>query len=198
MTGGDITKDTHSEYAPTPGDFPIAPRDPILQPEVRYNYQPSGLVDPTQEPIPDGIIAAASASPGVAVYPLPPFNASPRSYPVPSNPLPLSLANHSVVIPTARTTSRNKKNRQSAARKIGQTYQDTPALLTAAGPVRGVGVEHRHQCTKCNASYVWLSGLNRHLKDKHSPWMTCNGCRSEFSWGRMYKFTEHLQTCPGA
>ena len=189
----------YSEYAPTPGDFSISSQIAIPRPEVHYDYQLSRFrpADPTQEPISNGTDAAGSASHGVAVYP-PPFNLTPGSYLVPGHPLSSSLVNHSVVS-TARTTYQNeRKSRQYTSRQLGQAHEDAPTLLTTAGPIRGVGVNQRHQCTKCNASYVRLSGLNRHYKDKHSAWMACDRCSSEFSLGRMYKFTEHLETCPGA
>lgn len=199
-TRGDATKDpAYLEYAPAPGSFSIAPQNPIPGPEIHYGYQPSrvGPDDPAQEPIPDGTIAAGSPLHDVAVYP-PPFNLTPGSYLVPGHSLSSSLVNRSLV-PTAHTTHQNeRKSRQSASRQLGQAHEDTPSSLTTAGPIRGVGENQRHQCTKCNASYVRLSGLNRHYKDKHSAWMACHRCSSEFSLGRMYKFTEHLQTCPGA
>lgn len=197
MTMGDITEDPrYSEYLPTPGGSPVVPRNPIPGLEVCYDYQPSRPVDPIHETIPDGTSAAVSTSPGVAVYP-PPFNPTPGTCLVPGHPLSSSLVNRTVV-PAPRTTCQNKRNRRSTSRHLTKAYQGTPTPLTAARPIRGVGVDQRHQCNKCNASYARPSGLNRHFKDKHSAWMTCNRCKSEFSWGRMYKFTEHLKTCPSA
>src|SRR6266702_2780352 len=195
MTRGDIR---YLEYAPTPGGFPIAPRNSIPRQEVRYDYQPPGHGDPIQEPITDGPPAAVTASPEVAVYPSP-FNQTPGMYLVSGHPLSSSPVNRGV-IPPARTTYQNEMNLQSTSRQPGQTYQDTPTFSNTAGPIRGVGVDQhssRHQCTKCDASYARFSGLNRHYKDKHTARMACRHCNSKFSLGRMYKFTEHLQTCPG-
>ncbi|KAF8266621.1 hypothetical protein EI94DRAFT_174144 [Lactarius quietus] len=172
------------------GDFSIASRNPIPRPELRYDHQPgaSRHVDPNQEPILGGTIAA---SPKVAAC-LPPFNPTPRGYPVPSHPLSSTPVNRSIV-PNPRRTYQNEGKRRSTSRKLGQTYQGPPTLLSTS-----VGADKRHQCTKCNASYVRPSGLTRHYKDKHSAWMACPRCNSEFSLGRMYKFVEHLQSCPGA
>lgn len=204
---GDIMEELrYPEYAPTPGSSPVAPRNPIPGPEVCYDYRPSRPVDSTQETIPDGPSAAVSTSSGVAVYP-PPFNnpTPATSYLVPGLPLSSSVANR-IADPAPRTKCKNKGNMQSTSRQLRkyqenlqiEAFQGTSTLLTAARPIRGVGVGQRHHCNKCNASYARPSGLNRHYKDKHTAWMACHLCKSEFSLGRLYKFTEHLQTCPGA
>lgn len=192
----------YPEYAPTPDGSPVAPKNPIPGPQVCYDYRPSRPVDP----IPDGPSAAVSTSPGVAGYP-PPFNnpTPATSYLVPGLSLSSSVANR-IVDPALRTTCKNEGNRQPTSQKRRkhqenlqvEAFHDTSTFLTAIRPIRGVGVDQRHQCNKCNASYARPSGLNRHYKDKHSAWMACHRCNSEFSLGRMYKFTEHLQTCPGA
>lgn len=183
----------YSEYAPTPDGFPIAPRNPIP------HYQPPGHGDLIQEPKLDGSTAAAIASRGhsVAVYP-PSFDQVPRTCLISDHPLSPSPVNQGV-IPLAHTTYQTEGNGQSTCR---QTYRDAPRFPTnTAGTTRGGGANQhpsRHQCTICDASYARSSGLNRHYKDKHRAWMACRRCDSEFSLGRMYKFTEHLQTCPGA
>ena len=192
MTGSDITIDARYdlEYTQTPGASPIVPRNTIPRLEVRYD-EPPGHGDPIQEPIPNGTPAAVTASPGVAVYP-PSFNQSLEAYLISGHPLSSSLGNRGV-IPPADTTHHNEESRRST---LSQLLDQT----NTAGLTRGAGVNHpsRHQCTECDASYARLSGLNRHYKDKHMTWMTCRRCNSEFSLGRMYKFTEHLETCTGA
>ena len=198
MTRSDTTIDPHHlEYTQTPGGFPMALRNSIPWPKVRYDYRPPGHGDPIQEPIPDGPPTAVTASPGMEVYP-PPFNQTPGARLVSSHPLSSSLVN-SDVVPPARTAYQKKGNGKPS-RQLRQTYQDTPTLSNTAGPIRGVGVDQhpsRQQCTMCDASYARLSGLNRHYKDKHTARMACRHCNSKFSLGRMYRFTEHLQKCPG-
>ncbi len=165
----------------------------------RYDYQPSGHSDTTQEPIPGAPPTVVTASPRGTVY-LPPFTQTPGVYPVSGRPLPPSLVNCGVIPPT-HTTYQNEGNGQSISRQLGQTYQDTPTFSATAEPIRGMGVDQhpsRYQCTRCDHDYAQISGLNRHFMDKHAAWMVCSGCNSEFSLGRVYKYTEHLQTCPGA
>lgn len=180
------------EYALTPSGFPVVPRNSNPRPEAHYDYQPPRHGDPIQEPTPNGNPSRVITSPDMAVYP-PSFNQTLGAYLISGRPYSSSLVNRSAIPPT-HTTHKNKESRQSSL--LGQTYQ-----ATTVGPIRGVGVDQRlsrHQCTMCDASYARPSGLNRHYKDKHMAWMACHHCNSEFSLGRMYKFTEHLQTCPGA
>ncbi|KAH9057637.1 hypothetical protein EDB87DRAFT_1003513 [Lactarius vividus] len=191
-------------HPPQPAHLSIAPRNPILRPEVRYDYQLPGRGDPIQEPMLGSGIPAVTASPGVAVY-LSPFNQTFGAYPVSGqrdtlSPTPVNRGD----IPPACTaySHRNEGNGESASRRLDQSYRDTPIFSNSAEPVRDAGgdqLEHssRHRCRECDASYAQLSGLNRHYKDKHTAWMTCYHCNSRFSSGRKYKFTEHLQTCPG-
>jgi hypothetical protein len=184
------------EYAPTLSGSPVAPRNPTHGSEVCYDYQPPRPVEPTQETIPDGSSAAVSTSPGVAMHP-PPFDPTPGTHFVPGHPLSSPVINRSVV-PAPCTAYQNEGNKQPTSRRLGKAFRGTSTSLTAARLIRGVGGDQRHQCKKCNANYARSSGLNRHHKDKHSAWMTCNRCNSKFSRGRLYKFTEHLKTCPGA
>lgn len=186
VAAGDVTMDPqYLEYAPTPSGLSITPRHD----------------GPTQGLILGASPVAATASPGVtvAVYP-PSFNQASGTYLISDHSPSSSLVNRDVV-PPANTTNQNEGNGQSTSRRLGQTYKDTPPLFNTAGPIRGVGVNQhpsRHQCTVCDASYARLSGLSRHYKDKHMAWMACRRCNTKFSLGRMYQFTEHLQTCPGA
>jgi hypothetical protein len=191
MSGSDIPIDPcyDLEYAPTPSGFPIVPRSLVPRPGLRYDYQPPGHGDLIQEPIPPQKIIT---SPDVAVYP-PSFNQTLGAYLTSGHPLSSSLVN-SGIIPHTHTTHKNEESQQS--RLLGQTDQ-----TNTVEPIQGARVNQRasrHQCTMCDASYLRPSGLNRHYKDKHMAWMTCYHCNSEFSLGRMYKFTEHLLTCPGA
>jgi hypothetical protein len=190
MSGNDITVESHYlEYAPTPSGFPIVPQNSI--PRV-HDSQPRGHGGPIQEPIPNNPFAAVIASPDMAMHPTS-FNQTLVAHVVSGHPLSSSLVNGGL-IPPAHMTHQNDENTQSTfGRLLGQT--------STAGLIQGAGVtEHpsRHQCTMCDASYTRLSGLNRHYKDKHMARMACRRCKSKFSLGRMYKFKEHLQTCPGA
>ncbi|KAH9042987.1 hypothetical protein EDB84DRAFT_887293 [Lactarius hengduanensis] len=203
MTRNDTTIDPrYLEYAPTSGGFQIAPQNTI--PEVRCDYQLPGYGDPIQEPIPESGIPAVTALPGVAVY-MSPFNQTFGAYPVSGQRDTLSSTPvHRGDIPPACTAYQSEGNGQSTSRQLGQSYQDTPEFFYSAGPVRDAGgdqLEHpsrqSYRCRECDASYARLSGLNRHYKDKHTAWMACRHCNSKFSLGRKYKFTEHLQTCPG-
>ncbi|KAI9457785.1 hypothetical protein BJY52DRAFT_1212425 [Lactarius psammicola] len=145
MTRSDTTIDPrYLEYAPTPGDFQIAPRNLIPQPDVRYDYPPPGPGDPIQEQIPDAAEVAASSGTAVSRY-LPPFNQTPGTYlisghPLSSHahPLPSSPVNREV-IPPSRAIYQNEGNGQSTSRQLGQTYQDTPTFSKIAGHFRGVG-----------------------------------------------------------
>ncbi|KAI9433955.1 hypothetical protein H4582DRAFT_958833 [Lactarius indigo] len=211
LVGYPMTRNDHTtidprylEYAPTPaGGFHVTPRNWIPRPEVRYDYQLPGHGDPIQVPIPADAPCAVTAPPGVAVYPSL-FNQTFEAYPVSGN---RSAFSSSPVnrgdIPPARAAHQNEGNvGKSASRQLGRSYPDTATLSNSTGLVRGAGgdqLEHpsRHRCRECDASYARLSGLNRHYKDKHTAWMACHHCNSRFSFGRKYKFTEHLQTCPG-
>ncbi|KAH9057634.1 hypothetical protein EDB87DRAFT_1578525 [Lactarius vividus] len=178
LTTSNTLNPRHLEYAQIPGGFSIALRNSTPRPQVLCDPGHGG---PIQEPIPEGLPATVAASPGAAMYP--PFGQTPWAY------------------PPARTACQKGENRRSTSRQHGQTYRDTPTFSDTAGPTRSVGVDQhlsRHQCTECDASYARLSGLNRHYKDKHSARMACRRCNSEFSLGRVYTFTEHLKTCPGA
>ncbi|KAF8267545.1 hypothetical protein EI94DRAFT_1312021 [Lactarius quietus] len=194
VTWSDITIDPRYdlEYSSTPDGFPIVPQNSLPRTE---ESQPPGHGDPIQEPMPKGTPAVVTASPGVTVCP-PFFNQTLGAYLAPSQPLSSSRVK-SGDIPPAHTNPQSEDNRQSTFRQLlGQTYQANTTV-----PIRGPGVNQhvgRHKCTICDASYTRLSGLNRHYKDKHLAWMPCRRCNSEFSLGRMYKFTEHLQSCPGA
>ena len=186
MTGSDITVVPRSlEYAPGPDGFQIAPQNPIPQPEVRYDCQTPGHDDPIQEP-PDGTPAA--------IYPSP-FKRVPLAYPgyLVGHPPSSSLVNSGVVLP-AHPTYQNEGNGPSTRQLLGQTYQDTPTLSATAGPIDQRPTRSRHQCTVCDASYARLSGLNRHYKDVHFPWISCDFCGLEFSSGRRYLLTRHLKT----
>lgn len=182
------------EYAQIPGSFPIVPRNSNTRPEARYDYQTLGPGDPIQELMSNGTPPIVIASPDVAGRPVhpPSFNQTLGAYLTSGHPLSSPLENRGIVPPT-HMTHKNKEGQQP--RLLGKTYQ-----ANTVGPIRGAGVDQRagrHQCTLCDASYVRPSALNRHYKDKHMAWMACPHCDSEFSWGRMYKLTEHLQTCPG-
>lgn len=194
MSGNDIPIEPRYDlqYAPTPSGLPIVPQNSIPRPRV-YDYRPHGHSGLIQEPIPNNPWATVIASPDImAVHP-PSFNQTLVAHVVSGHPLSSSLVNGGV-IPPAHATHQNDESTQSTLRRLlGQT--------STAGLIQGAGVtEHksRHQCTMCNASYTRLSGLNRHYKDKHMARMACRHCKSKFSLGRMYKFKEHLQTCPGA
>ncbi|KAH9171473.1 hypothetical protein EDB89DRAFT_1971353 [Lactarius sanguifluus] len=186
-----------------PSHLSMTSRNSISRPEVRYDYQLPGHGDPIQGPILNGL-PAVTALPGVAVYPSP-FNQTFGTYPVSGQPGTGTLSSTPVNrgdIPPACTACQTEGNGQSFSQQLGQSYQDTPTFSNSAGPVQGAGgdqLEHpiRHRCRECDASYARLSGLNRHYKDKHTAWMACRHCNSKFSLGRMYKFTEHLQKCPG-
>ena len=193
MSGNDITLEPRYdlEYAPTPSGFPIVPQNSLPPPRV-YDYQPRVHSGPIQEAIPNNPCATVIASPDTAVHP-PSFNQTLVAHVVSSHPLSSSLVNGGVIPPT-HTTHQNDESPQSTLRRLlGQT--------STARLIQGTGItEHksRYQCTMCNASYARRSGLNRHYKDKHMARMACRHCKSKFSLGRMYKFKEHLQTCPGA
>ncbi|KAH9057107.1 hypothetical protein EDB83DRAFT_1068501 [Lactarius deliciosus] len=197
----DITIDPrYLEYAPTSDSFQMASRNSISRPEVHYDYQLPGHGDPIQGSIRDGL-PAVTTLPGVAVYPSP-FNQTFGAYPVSGQRGTLSSTPvNRGDIPPACSACQAEGNGQPS-QQLGQSYQDTPTFSNPAGPVQGAGgdqLEHpiRHRCRECDASYARLSGLNRHYKDKHTAWMACRYCNSKFSLGRMYKFTEHLQKCPG-
>ncbi|KAN0131188.1 hypothetical protein V8E53_010993 [Lactarius tabidus] len=180
------------EYAQTPSDFLIVPRNSNPRSEASYGYQPPGHGDPIQEPIPNNTPPIVIATPNVAVH-LPSFNQTLGTYLTSGHPLSSSLVNCGIIPPT-HTTHNNEESRQT--RLLDPTYP-----TNTVRPIRRAGVDQRlsrHQCSMCDASYLRPSGLNRHYKDKHMAWMACHHCNSEFSLGRMYKFTEHLQTCPGA
>ncbi|KAN0131611.1 hypothetical protein V8E53_010453 [Lactarius tabidus] len=199
MTGSDIPiyPRYDLEYVPTLSDFPIVPRNSNPLPEARHHYQPPGHGDPIQGPVPNSTPPRVIALPDVAMYP-PSLNQTlGGAYLTSGHPLSSSLINRGSVHPAHK----NKESRQT--RLLDQTYPTYPT--NTVGPIRPrirrAGVDQRlsrHQCTMCDASYLRPSGLNRHYKDKHMTWMACHHCNSEFSLGRMYKFTEHLQTCPGA
>lgn len=187
------------KYIPSPGGFPtrfpIAARNPIPRPDVLYDYQPSRHVDTNQEPVPDGTPAVDTASPGVTVYP-PPFNQTLGGYLVSDPAFSYSLVNR-VVTPPSRTTFQTEGSGQPTFRQPGQTDQGTPTLSVPSGPIRGVTVDQnprRHQCTMCDADYSLVSGLNRHLTEKHIPWMSCDFCDFQYPLGRKYLLTRHLET----
>ena len=192
MSGSHIPIDPRYdlEYAQIQSGFQIVPPNSNPRPEARYDYQP-GHGDPFQEPITIGTPPIVIASPDVAVHP-PSFNQTLGAYLTSGHPLSSPLGNRGIVPPT-HTTHKIKESQQP--RLLDGTYQ-----TNTVGSIRGAGVDQRasrHQCTLCDASYVRPSALNRHHKDKHMAWMACPHCDSEFSSGRMYKFTEHLETCPG-
>ena len=200
MAAGDITIDSrYLECSPTPGGFPIAGRNTTPRQEVRY-HQPSGHDDITQDPIPEGTPAAVTTSPGAAMYP-PYFDPVPGAYSghlVSGHPSSSSLVNSGIVLP-ANSAHQNEGNGLSTSRLLltSQSYQDTLTLSTTAVPILGVEVDqhpNRHQCTVCDAKYAWPSGLNRHYKDVHLPWISCDFCGLEFSSGRRYLLTKHLET----
>ena len=191
MSGIQIDPRYNFEYAQIPSGFPIVSRNSNPRPEARYDYQPLRHGDPIREQIPNGTLPIVTASPDVAVYPSS-FNQILGAYLTSGHPLSSPLGKPGIVPPT-HTTHKNKERQQP--RLFDGTYQ-----TNTVGPIRGAGVDQRasrHQCTLCDASYVRPSALNRHHKDKHMAWMACPHCDSEFSSGRMYKFTEHLETCPG-
>ena len=201
MTGSDTTDALrYVEYVPTHSGFPIAPINLIPRPDERCDHRPpAGHDDPMQESIPDGTPAALrfTACSGLAVYP-PPLNPTP--YLLSGHPLSSPLLNHGVIPPACGGTSYQNEGNGPSTSQVGLTYQDTPALLTTAGPIQRTGVDQylgRHKCTMCRASYARPSELNRHVKDKHTPWVACDNCNAKFSSGRMYKFTQHVQTCTG-
>ena len=204
MIESDTARDPrYSEYAPTPArGFPEAPRSPIPQPDERYGHQPPGYDDPMQGSIPHGATPAevrSTASSGGVVYP-PPFNPTP--YLVSDHPLSSPLLNHGVIPPIRAGTTYPSDGNGHSTSQAGLACRDTPTILTTAGPIQGIGVDqhpdrHKNKCTMCRASYARPSELNRHVKDKHMAWMACHHCNAEFSSGRMYKFTQHLQKCTG-
>ncbi|KAI9457792.1 hypothetical protein BJY52DRAFT_1374441 [Lactarius psammicola] len=186
LAAGDIMIDPrYLGCALSPSGFPVAPRNSIPRPEVRYDYQPSSHGDTTQEPIPDSTPAEVTTSPRVAVYPLP-FNQIPGPYSgylVPGHPSSPTLENSSAV-PLVSPAYQNEGNGPSTPRQLlGQIFQDTPTLSPTAEPIRGVEVDQhpsRHQCTMCDAKYARFSGLNRHYKDMHLPWIACGFCGLKF------------------
>ncbi|KAH9171472.1 hypothetical protein EDB89DRAFT_1971319 [Lactarius sanguifluus] len=168
--------------APPPGGFPIAPPNSVPRlPEVHCDYQPSGDSGITRESISDGIPAAVTTSPRMGVYP-PPFNQLP--------------GNSAVVTPVHISYQIEGNGLPTSRQLLGQTHQDTPTSSSTAGPIRGVVYQHpsRYQCIICDAKYAWLSGLNRHYKDTHLPWIACDFCGLEFPSGRRYLLTKHLET----
>jgi hypothetical protein len=194
MAAGGITVPPRfSKCALSSGGFPIIPRNPILQPEALYDHQASIHVDITQEPIPDYTPAAVTASPGVAMYSLP-FDPTLGGYLVSGPPSSPSLVNRGVT-PPSRTTYQTEGSGQSTSRPLGQTDQGSSNISASLGPIRGVRVDQqprRHQCTTCNAEYALVSGLNRHVTEKHLPWMSCDFCGFQYPSGRKYLLTRHL------
>ena len=161
----------------------------VDQQPSHYDY-PSGHGDTTHELIQDSPPTAITASPGGIVYLPFHFVSGPPNHP------PVGRG----VIPPTSVTYENEGNGQSTSRKLCQTYQGAPTSFTTPGPIPGVSADQhpsRYQCTKCGANFARRAALNRHHKDKHRPWLVCPGCSSEFSSGRMYRFTEHRQTCSG-
>ena len=161
----------------------------VDQQPSHYDY-PSGQGGTTHELITDSPHTAVTASPGGVVY-LPFHFAS-----GPPNHLPVDRG----VIPPSPVAYENEGNGQSTSRQLCQTYQGTPTSSTTPGPIPGVSADQhpsRYQCTECRANFARRAALNRHHKDKHRPRLVCPGCNSKFSLGRMYRFTEHRQTCSG-
>jgi hypothetical protein len=183
MTGSDITMVSRSrslEYAPAPDGFQIAPRNSITPPVVRYDYQNPGHGGEPIQRLSDGT--------PTAMYP-PPFKQVPGAYSgyLVSGHRP--SVNSGVVLPARQ----NEGDGLSVSQQLlGQTHQVTPTLSATARPIdQGPS---RHQCTMCDASYARLSGVNRHYKDVHLPWISCDFCGLEFSSGRRYLLTRHLET----
>ncbi|KAI9464599.1 hypothetical protein BJY52DRAFT_830825 [Lactarius psammicola] len=52
----------------------------------------------------------------------------------------------------------------------------------------------RYFCHYCDARYVNQQGLNRHIKDKHTPQNQCPFCNFVWSPGRRYLFRRHLES----
>ncbi|KAH9001755.1 hypothetical protein EDB92DRAFT_100122 [Lactarius akahatsu] len=180
--------------AAPPGGSPIAPQSSVPRPpEVYRDYQPSGDSGVTRGPILDGIPAAVITSPRMVVYP--PVSRVYSDYIVSGHPSPSSLVNSGVVTPV-HISYQIEGNRLPSRPLLGQTHKDTPTLSPTAAPIRGVVDQHlsRYQCTICDAKYAWLSGLNRHYKDIHLPWIACDFCGLEFPSGRRYLLTKHLET----
>ncbi|KAI9433954.1 hypothetical protein H4582DRAFT_958739 [Lactarius indigo] len=183
---------------PPPGGFPIAPRNSVPRPpEVHGDHQPSGASGITRGSIPDGT-PVVTTSPRMAMY-LPPFNQVPEVYSdylISGHPSSSSLVNNGAVT-RVHISYQIEGNRLSTSQQLpGQTYQDTPTLSSTVRPIRGVVDQHpsRYQCSICDAKYAWLSGLNRHYKDTHLPWIACDVCGLEFPSGRRYLLTKHLET----
>ncbi len=195
-------------WAPPPGSIPITPRSSISQRELCDGHQFLVRGSSTQERLLDNCPAAVTTSPGVEVC-LPPFNQAPgrttSSLVTASGHIPSpSLINGDVISPThAANENLNKGNWLPTSLQLNQSYQGNLTSSNSGKPIdwQGVGVDQftsHHQCNMCSARYTQLSGLNRHYKEKHMPWMSCRHCNFRFSSGRMYNFTKHLQTCPGA
>lgn len=198
MAAGDITVHSRfSECALSSGGSPITPRNTIPQPEVLYVHRPSRHVDITQEPIPYCTPAAVTASPGGAVYSSPPFSQTTlRGYPV-SGPLSSPSLVDRGVTPPSRTTYQTEGSGKPTSRSLGLTDQGPSNPSASPGPIRGMGVDQqprRHQCTICNSEYDSVSGRNRHVKEKHLPWMACDFfCGFQYPLGRRYLLTRHLE-----
>jgi hypothetical protein len=187
------------KYTPPPGGFPtyfpIATRNQIPRPDAFYDYQSSRYVYANQEPVQDGTPAVDTASPSVTVYPSP-SNQTLGGYLASDPAFSSSPVNHGVTSPS-RTTYQTEGSVQPTFRQPGQTDQGTPTLSACSGPIQGVTVDRyprRHQCTMCDADYSLVSGLNRHLTEKHLPWMACDFCDFQYPLGRKYLLTRHLET----
>ena len=155
-----------------------------------YDY-PSGHGDTTHELIPDSAPTAVTASPEIVHLPFH-FVSGPSNHPP---------VDHGV-IPPVPATYQNEGNGESTSRQLSQTYQGTLTSSNTPGQISGVSADQhtsRYQCTEsqCGANFARRAALNRHHKDKHGPRLVCPGCNSKFSLGRMYRFAEHRQTCPG-
>lgn len=151
-----------------------------------YDYRCSRHSDTAQEPTPDCLPTAATASPGVAVYP---------GYLDSGHPSLSSPMNGRVVTPYP--AHQNDRNGLSTTRQlVVQTHRDSPILSTTAGSIQGVVDQQpcRHQCCVCGAEYAETSALNRHYKDCHEAWIACKFCGQKFSTGRRYLLTKHMKT----
>lgn len=197
VVANDITIDPRLwECIPIPGGpptyFPITARNSIFRPDVLDDYQPSRDTYTNQEPSSDGTPAVFTASPGVTV--MSPFNQTPGGFLV-VDPSLSSLVN-SGATPPSRTTYQTE-GRQPTFGQLGQTDQSTSTPSASIKPIQGVTVNQyrrRHQCTMCDADYSLVSGLNRHLTEKHLPWMACDFCDFQYPLGRKYLLTRHLET----
>ena len=162
-------------YSTTGSDITMDPRP------LEYAPAPDGFQNSPRNSIPPAELRYDYQTQGTpAAMHSPPFNQVPGTYydHGHAHSSESSLVNSDVVPPPHPTTH--------------PTNQDTPTLSATVGPIDPQ--PSRHQCTLCVASYTRLSGLNRHHKDVHLPWISCDHCGLEFSSGRRYLFTRHLET----